>query len=136
MFEVIYCSKTGNTKKLAEAIAAELGTSAENVKEKKKPAEGSFVFLGSGCYAGKPGSEIQKFIEENDFNGRKVAIFGTSASGRGEEVTLLEKILLEKGAEVTGKFFCRGKFLLFGRKHPESEEIAAARKFAREMKGS
>ena len=36
MFEVVYYSMTGNTKKVAEAIAAELGVKAENVKAKKK----------------------------------------------------------------------------------------------------
>jgi flavodoxin I len=134
MYEVIYYSRTGNTRKVAEAIATELGTSAKNVKGGKKLTEDSFVFLGSGFYGGKPAAEIVQFIDENDFGNRKVAIFGTSGRGPGEEVKIMGKILLQKGAKVSGKFFCRGKFLLFGRKHPDSEELEAARKFAEEMR--
>ncbi len=32
MFEVVYYSRSGNTKKVAEAIAVELGVKEENVK--------------------------------------------------------------------------------------------------------
>jgi flavodoxin len=35
MFEVVYYSMTGNTKKVAEAIAIELEVKAESVKVKK-----------------------------------------------------------------------------------------------------
>ena len=48
MYEVIYYSMTGNTRKVADAIATELGVAAENVKTKPRLAEDSFVFLGAG----------------------------------------------------------------------------------------
>jgi len=67
MFEVIYYSKTGNTKKVAQAIAAELGVKAENVKAKGELAKDSFVFLGTGCYGSKPGKELLKFISRKRF---------------------------------------------------------------------
>ena len=76
MFEVIYYSNTGNTKKVAEAIATELGITAEHVKAKESLAKDSFLFLGSGCYVGKPGGIMQEFIKGNDFKGRQVALFG------------------------------------------------------------
>ncbi len=86
MFEVIYYSMTGNTKKIAEAIAAELDVSAEDVKTKGGLAKDSFVFLGSGRYFHLPGRGLKKFITRNDFDGRKVALFGTSGEGKGHEV--------------------------------------------------
>jgi flavodoxin I len=58
MFEVVYYSKGGNTKKVAEAIAAELGVTIGDVTANKEPAEDCFLFLGSGCYAGRPGEEV------------------------------------------------------------------------------
>ena len=134
MFEVIYLSKTGNTRKLAEVIAAELETSAEDVKTKDKLSKDSFVLLGSGCYFPMPGRGFKKFINSNDFNGRNVALFGTSGSGKGDEVKALEKIVTAKGAKVMGKFYCKGKFLFFHRKHPTPEDLENARKFAGEMK--
>ena len=135
MFEVIYYSKSGNTKKIAEAIAAELKVSAENVKTKGKLAKDSFLILGSGNYFPLPGRGFKKIIADNDFKGRKVAIFGTSGGGKGREVTALEKMVTAKGAKVIGNFYCKGKLFFFiNRKHPDSQDLKNARKFARELK--
>ena len=135
MFEVVYYSITGNTKKVAEVIAAELGVKAENVKEKQELDKDSFVFLGSGCYASKPGGKLRKFIARNDFKERQVALFGTSGSGEGAEVRAMEELLKLKGALIRGSFYCQGKsWYLFYRGHPSNEELANAREFANEMK--
>jgi len=137
MFEVVYYSMCGNTKKVAEAIAAELGVKAENVKAKSGLTKDSFVFLGSGCYGGKPGRKLQKFILRNDFKGRQVALFGTSWRNRGDEVRAMEELLKPAGAIMRGSFHCKGKtFLLVNRGHPGDEELANAREFANEMKKS
>jgi len=136
MFEVVYYSKTGNTREVAEVIAAELGVSAEDVKSKDKLDKDSFVFLGTGCYFPMPGRGFKKFISSNDFTDRKVALFGTSGGGKGSEVEALDKMVTAKGAKVAGKFYCAGKFLFFHRKHPTAEDLENAKKFAREMKGS
>ena len=137
MVEVVYCSMTGNTRKVAEAIAAELDVKAENVKAKEWLTKGSFVFLGSGCYASNPGKELQKFIARNDFKGREVALFGTSAGGRGDEVRVMEELLKSKGVLMKGSFYCKGRFFFFfSRGHPSAEELAKAREFAKEMKKS
>ena len=136
MFEVVYHSRSGNTKKVAEAIAAELGVKAEDVKAKKGLAKGSFVFLGSGCYIGKPGKELREFVAGNEFGRRQVALFGTSAAGRGDEVRAMEELLKPTGALIRGNFYCKGRFLCLNRKHPSDEELAKAREFAKEMKGS
>jgi len=135
MFEVIYYSLTGNTRKVAEAIAAELDVSAEDVKTKGKLAKDSFVLLGSGCYFPMRGRGFKKFVARNYFDGRKVALFGTSGGGKGEEVEALEEMVTAKGAKVAGKFYCKGKsFFFISRKHPTSEDLENARKFARKMK--
>ncbi len=131
--QVIYFSRKGNTKKVAEAIASELGVKAENVKNAKLN-DNSLVFLGSGCYGGKPGNNMFKFIEDNDFKSRNVALFGTSGGGEGIEVKEMENILNTKKACIKGKFFCKGKFLLFSRGRPNNEDIGEAKKFANLMK--
>ena len=137
MFEVVYYSITGNTKKVAEAIAAELGVKAENVKGKRELDKDSFVFLGSGCYANKPGGKLREFIARNDFKGRQVALFGTSGRGEGNEVKAMEELLKPKGALIRDSFYCQGyPWYLFIRGHPSNEELANAREFANEMKSS
>lgn len=133
MYEVVYYSREGNTKKVADAIAEELGVVAQDVKTTKEPDKGSFLFLGSGCYVGKPGKELMEFIKRCELNGRRVALFGTSASPEGKEIPAMEKALIAKGAKIVGKFYCEGKFLFFNRKHPDSTDLENARKFVREM---
>jgi len=136
MFEVVYYSLTGNTKKVAEAIAAELEVVAENVKSKSSLAEESFVFLGAGLYGPLRSWGFRRFIDRNRFDGRRVALFGTSGEGRGKEVGALEEALTAKGADIVGKFYCKGKFLFFvNPTRPSSEDIEMARAFAREIGG-
>ena len=79
------------------------------------------------------GRGFKKFINGNDFDGRKVALFGTSGGGKGDEVKALEKMTTAKGAKVMGKFYCKGKFLFFSRKHPTAEDLENAKNFAGEM---
>ncbi len=136
MYEVIYYSMTGNTKKLAQTIAEELGAVAQDVKTTKEPNKDSLLFLGSGSYGDKPGKELAEFIQRNDFNGRKVVLFGTSASPEGKEIPAMEKALVVKGAKIVGKFSCRGKWLCFNRKRPDATDLKNARSFAYEMKKS
>jgi flavodoxin len=133
MYEVIYFSRGGKTKKIAEVIATELGVTAEEVTEKRNPAKDSLLFLGSGCYGGKPAPEVVEFISRNDLRGRSVAIFGTSVSRTGGELQLMEKLLTAKGAEIIGRFSCRGKLLFFSRNHPDESDMVNARVFAREI---
>ena len=133
MFEVIYYSLTGNTKTVAEAIATELDVVAEDVKTKDALAEDSFVFLGAGLYGPLRGWGFRRFIDRNDFRGRKVALFGTSGECKGKEVGALEEAVAARGAEVTGSFFCRGRFLFLKRDHPTNKDLENARRFAREV---
>ena len=131
-FQVIYFSRKGSTKKIADEIASQLGVNAEAVKNAKLSKD-SFIFLGSGCYGSKPGKHMKKFIEKNDFKSRNVALFGTSGGGEGKEVDFMEDLLKNEGAFVKGKFFCKGKFW-FGNKHrPNADDLEGAKRFAKKI---
>jgi len=132
-FQVIYFSKTGHTKKVAEAIASQLGIEADNVKDAKLKKD-ALVFLGSGCYGNKPAKIMTKFIEDNIFKSRNVALFGTSGSGNGLEVIEMENILDTKKACIKGKFFCKGKAFFINWGRPNNEDLNEAKKFAQLMK--
>lgn len=132
---VMFYSRGGNTKRLADAIAEELGVKAVDVKAAKLD-DAKVVFLGSGTYGGKPGKEMLDFIESGNFTGRKVAIFYTSANPHGNQnlVDAMTGALKSKGANIKGIYHCPGKFLLFmNRGRPNKEDLDNARKFAREM---
>ncbi len=130
--QVIYYSKTGNTRKLAEAIAKELSVNAEEVEDAQLQS-GSFIFLGTGSYGKEPGKPMEKFIERNDLRSRSVALFGTSGSGKGSEVGFMETMLQKKDAVIKGKFFCKGKFLILNRGRPNDKDLIDARTFARSV---
>ncbi|MFO7678390.1 MAG: flavodoxin family protein [Thermoplasmatota archaeon] len=131
-YQVIYFSRKGNTKKIAQAIASELKVTAEDVKHAKL-LEDTFVFLGSGCYGGKPSQKITQFITDNTFESREVAIFGTSGSGEGKEVIEMENTLTSKKALIKGTYFCKGKFLFSNRGRPNDQDVKDAEKFAKRM---
>lgn len=134
---VIVFSRGGNTGKVAEAIAAELGVPVRDTNA-PLPESARLVFLGSGTYGGKPGEPIVQLIEAGNFSGRKVALFGTSGGAEGAKhmIAVMKDALLAKGATVIGDFSCRGKFLFTNRGHPSAQDLEDARKFAREMAGS
>ena len=131
MFEVVYFSRTGNTKKVAEAIAAELKVTAKDVKTAGVLPHDAFIFLGTGCYGATLPKEIMKFMEKNKFRGRIIALFTTSGFGSVAERGLIEKQIIGKGAVITHNFKCFGHFLTTKKSHPTPEELQKAREFAR-----
>lgn len=141
MCEVIYFSRSGNTKKLATSIADELDIKARHIRLVESLPEGD-IFLGSGLYFMRPARLVRDFIRINDFQGRKVAIFGTSTTGFGIETMWMERLLKRKGAIIIGKYYCPGRFLLriagkylFIRKgRPADKDLKNARDFARAIK--
>jgi len=132
---VIVESRGGNTRKVADAIAEEMGISAKDVTPGLID-DAKLLFLGSGTYKGKPGEAMMKFIESGDFSGRKIALFGTSASLAGGQkmITTMTDALTKKGATIAGAYHCRGKMLVVNWGHPNTEDLENAKKFARMMK--
>lgn len=133
-FAVFVDSRGGNTRKVADAIAEELGVAVGDIRG-ALPDNAGLLFLGSGTYGGKPGDAMTAFIGAGNFSGRKVALFGTSASAAGSERMLaaMADALKQKGAIVAGSWHCPGKFLLMNRGRPGPEDLENAKKFAREL---
>jgi flavodoxin len=127
-------SRGGNTRKVADAIAEELGVRVGDLMT-PLPADVKVLFLGSGTYGSAPGKEMMKFVTENVFTGRKIALFGTSMASAGAQkmIAAMEDALTRKDATVLGSYHCKGKFLLFNRGRPNTEDLDNAKKFAREM---
>jgi flavodoxin len=136
MYEVIYYSMTGNTKKVAEAVAAELGTTAKNIKTADGVAEDAVIFLGTGCYGAVLMKDIGEFIEKNKLQGRKAVLFTTSAFGMGKEVQLMENQLKNKGLDIIAKFNCYGRWGAIRSHHPDKNDLDKAREFVRKVKAN
>lgn len=136
---VLYYSKGGNTKKIADAIAEELGVpKAEQIPPAYPPEGVNLLFLGTGIYAGKPDSKMIEFIRTlNNNRVRNVVVFGTTGS-QDTAVETVKALLKEKGINVIDEtFLCKGKyFIFFNRKKPDSDDIKAAKAFARRISDS
>jgi flavodoxin len=129
-------SRGGNTKKVADAIARELGVTVGDITA-SLPDDAGILFLGSGTYGGKPGEAMTKFIGSGTFTGRKVALFGTSGGAGGAEkmIAVMADSLKQKGATIVGSFHCPGRFLIMNWGHPDTKDLDNAKKFARDMLG-
>ena len=131
MIEVVYFSRTGNTKKVAEAMAAELKVTAKDVKTAGVLPADAFILMGTGCYGATLPKEITAFMKKNSFRGRIMGLFTTSAFGSAAERGLIEKQITERGAIITHNFKCYGRFLTAKKAHPTAEELEKAKQFAR-----
>lgn len=107
---VIYSSKYGNTRKVAEEIArglAEAGQEAEVLEAKKLelPADLDFVVVGSPTRMGKMEGSVKKFIKKGipgGYEGKPFAAFGCgfkadAEKGKKQSAEDIDEALTEKG---------------------------------------
>lgn len=130
-FAVRYCSRSGNTEKLANKIAETVKCEAKTTENK---LEGSVdvLFLGAAIYASSIDPNVKKFLEEleSDKIGKAV-VFSTSAHSQNAH-SIIEKILNGKGIPVdNNNFYCPGKFLLANRKKPDETDLTKVAEFAK-----
>lgn len=138
---IIYSSvHHGNTKKIAEAMAQELGAELLKINDKKPASikEYDLIGFGSGIYYGKFHSKLYKLIEQLNLKDKNVFIFSTSGVGNKKYNKSLHKLLTSKGAIVKGDFSCKGydtfgPFKIIGgisKGHPNEKDLENAKKFA------
>ena len=130
---VRYYTKTGNTKKLAEAIAGALGIQALPISEPITETV-DMLFLGNSYYAFTIDPEVRAFIRSLDKNriGR-IVNFGSAAMLN----STYKKVKAE--ADKAGipmderEFHCKGEFKGIHKGRPDREDLAAAAAFAKSM---
>jgi len=136
---LIYFSRGGNTRKVADAIAKELEISPIDVKkEQPEVSSADLLVVGSGTYGGKPGKEMVAYLQNlKPVTGKKAACFASCAGDASKTLAAMKEILNSKGYSILDCFSCFGKFAgLSKRGHPSEEELNQAREFARKLKTS
>lgn len=127
---VRYYSQTGNTKRLAEAIAEKAGVEAMDCSN-PVDEHTDLLFLGGSVYAFGLDEVTKKYIGKLDAMAVKnVAVFGTSAivkSGNDEMTKLIEKRNI---SVLKDQFYCRGQFKFMHKGRPNSQDLQAASDFA------
>ncbi|MBP5450943.1 MAG: flavodoxin [Treponema sp.] len=133
-YAVRFYTKTGNTKRLAQAVAEELGVEALPITEAiTEPVD--VLFLGNSYYAFSIDPEVRTFVASltKDKVG-KIVNFGTAA--------LLKSTYKKVKAEADkvgipmdeNEFHCRGEFKGLHKGRPNEEDLQAAKEFARKYK--
>ena len=131
---VRYYTRSGNTQKLAEAIAAAVGVPAEPVSV-PLPEKADILFLGSSPYAFDVDEAVKAFVAANAANIGTIYNFGTSASPNSTR-KLVARLAAAHGVNMAGEeFHCFGSFLMLHRGRPNAEDCAAAAAFAKKVVG-
>ena len=130
---VRYYTKTGNTKKLAEAVAKAVGTEALPIScPVEEPVD--VLFLGNSYYAFSIDPEVRDFVRKLDKSkvGR-IVNFGSAAMLN----STYKKVKAEAdkvGIPMDGReFHCRGEFKGVHKGRPNEEDLAAAAEFAKSV---
>ncbi len=133
-FAVRYYTKTGNTKRLADAVAAELGVQALPISE-PVTEQADVLFLGNSYYAFNIDPEVRNFVASLDkAKVGKIVNFGSAAMLN----STYKKVKAE--ADKVGipmderEFHCRGEFKGLHKGRPNEEDLKEAAAFARQFK--
>ena len=128
---VRYYTKTGNTKRLAEAVAKAVGAQALPITcPIDEPTD--ILFLGNSYYAFTIDPEVRKFIASLDKSkvGR-IVNFGSAAM-----LNSTYKKVKEEAAKVgipvdAREFHCKGEFKGIHKGKPDETDLAAVAAFAK-----
>lgn len=130
---VRYFTRTGNTKRLAEAVAKALGVDALPISEPvTEPVD--LLFLGNSYYAFSIDPEVRQFISSLDKSkvGR-IVNFGSAAllnSTYKKVKAEADKAGIPMAEE---EFHCRGEFKGIHKGRPNADDLAAAAAFAKSL---
>ena len=131
---VRYYTKTGNTKRLAEAVADAVGVEAQPISVPiTEPVD--ILFLGNSYYAFSIDPEVRSFVQALDkaLVG-KIVNFGSAAMLN----STYKKVKAE--ADKVGipmdqrEFHCKGEFKGLHKGRPNEDDLRAAAAFAKSLK--
>ncbi|MDC7226017.1 MAG: flavodoxin domain-containing protein [Spirochaetales bacterium] len=127
---VMYFTKSGNTRKVAEAIAKPLGVQAVSIDEGLKE-DVDTLFLGSSVYAGGVDKKVKEFINGLNVEVKEAVNFSTAAIIKST-FDQMKKILSSKGIKMSDReFHCRGSFAVMHRNRPNADDLKKAEEFAK-----
>ena len=131
---VRYYTKTGNTKRLAEAIAKELGVEALPISEPVNE-QVDFLFMGNSYYAFDIDPEVKKFVSSLDKDKvGKIVNFG-SAAMLNSTYKKVKAVAEKAGIAMDEKeFHCKGEFKGIHKGRPNENDLKDAIEFAKQYK--
>ena len=118
---VVYYTRTGNARFVAETIAAEIGSDVEEVIDMKKrsgvlgylsggkdarqgketqiapstksPADYDLIIVGTPIWAARPTPAVTTYLKKNNFSGKKVAVFFTQGGKKPQGIEKIKALM-------------------------------------------
>jgi flavodoxin/ferredoxin len=147
---LVYFSVGGTTARVAESIAAGLGTAVHRVDlcnlrdgSPPDPREYDLLGVGSPAYYFRPPFTVLDYLHGlPDLAGLPVAVFVVHGTYQGDTGNMIRRALARRGGREAGYFRCYGadyfllylkEGVLFSPDHPTRDELARAREFGRQV---
>lgn len=131
---VRYYSKTGNTKKLAEAIAAAIGAEAKSV-DVPLEEDVEILFLCNSVYWAGVDGKVKAFLKDP---GAKIGSLVNVSTAALIESTYgqMKKLAADAGiALCPQEFHCKGSFKSLHKGKPDADDLRQAAAFAKSIVG-
>jgi len=132
---VRYYTKTGNTKRLAEAVAKAVGVEALPVTAPVTESV-DILFLGNSYYAFTIDPEVRRFVESlSKEKVGKIVNFGSAAmmnSTWKKVKAVADKVGISMDER---EFHCKGEFKGLHKGKPDESDLVAAAAFAKKIVG-
>ncbi len=124
MVEVRYCSRGGNTKALAEAIAEAKGVKALSITDPAQAEVVDTLFIGGALYAYGIDNALKDYLDKLDATKVKCAVVFSTSWISKHAIKLIKNKLAEKNIPFVDEFiYARGK--------PNAKELANAKEIAK-----
>ena len=129
---VRYYSKTGNTKKLAEAIASAIGVTAMGV-DQPLDEDVDILFLCNSVYWAGVDGKVKTFMKASGSKIGKLVNVSTAAMIEST-YKQIKSLAAEAGIPIDEReFHCRGSFTAMHKGKPDQNDIESVKKFAKEI---
>jgi len=127
---VRYYTRSGNTEKLAQAIAGAVSADAKDITV-ALAEKVDILFLGCSYYAFDMDEAVKQFISENKEKIGKIVCFGTSAMMKSMKKPM-SKVIKEYGIPLAEEeFHCRGRFGSIHKGRPDENDLKKAAEFVK-----
>ena len=129
---VRYYSKTGNTKKLAEAIASAIGVTAMGV-DQPLDEDVDILFLCNSVYWAGVDGKVKTFMKASGGKIGKLVNVSTAAMIEST-YKQIKSLAAEAGIPIDEReFHCRGSFTAMHKGKPDQNDIESVKKFTKEI---
>ena len=129
---VRYYTQTGNTKKLAEAIAEEIGTEAKSI-DVPLEEDTDILFLCNSVYWAGVDGKVKQFLKRP---GARIGKLVNVSSAALIESTYgqIKKLASAGNIPLSDReFHCKGSFKALHKGKPDEGDLRAVRQFAKEV---